>query len=114
MTSVDDTHKPLVEAAEDDTDNVKDEVDSITERYNKLKADIDERWDKYSALKDKLNTVDEQIAPVEETITCCEQALDNQEPVGLDKDRANEQMSELDVSLLCLVEIINITKFFSC
>ena len=101
-----DIHQPLVEAAEDDIYEVKDEVDSLTERWENLNVEIDERRDRLSKLNQGLNAMSEKMVPVEEFITSCEQTLDNQEPVGIDKEKSNEQLCELDVSVTRQINIV--------
>lgn len=90
--------EPLVESAETDTDKVHSETETIKDRWNKLNVTWDERLDNLNQLNEKVKEIDEIIEPVEEIITCCEQTLENLEPIGLDKDKGHQQISELEVS----------------
>ena len=92
-------HKPLVTAAEDDVVDIEEEVKKTTERWVNLNTDFDSQWNELNNICRNLDNVDEQIAPVEEFMTQCEQTLEELEPVGDDKEKAKNQLDKLDVSL---------------
>lgn len=91
------SHEPLVEKAERDVEEVKSDVALTKERWDKLNAEVDERLDKMNDLNNKLKEITERMEPIEEFVTCCEQTLENLEPIGIDKEKGNQQIAELDV-----------------
>lgn len=94
------SHEPLVEAAETDTDKVKDEVANTKERWEKLNVTWQERLDNLDDLNKKVEEIDELIEPVEELIACSEQTIENLAPIGLDREKGKEQIADLDVSFV--------------
>ena len=99
------SHEPLVAQAERDIDDVKDEVSVTKERWDKLNTDVDEQLDKMTELNNKFKEITDKIEPIEETITCCEQAVDNLEPIGLDKEKGHDQIHQLDVCTFFMLSI---------
>lgn len=91
------SHEPLVEKAERDVEEVKSDVVLTKERWEKLNAEVDERLDKFNGLNDKLKEINEKLEPIEEYVTCCEQTVENLEPIGIDKDKGHKQIAEIDV-----------------
>ena len=76
---------------------MKEDVELTTERWEKLIVKLNERLDHLNNLNDKLNEIDEIIEPIEELVTCCEQTVDNLAPIGMDKEKGKDQISDLEV-----------------
>ena len=98
LNSVVNAHLPLTQTAEDHVQEVKQDIAHVNQRWEKLVLSIEERWSRYTELKERVSHIRETIQPVEEFVTFAEMTMDNQEPFGLDQDRANQQLAELDVS----------------
>ena len=73
-------------------------VSALTNRWTALKSDVDDRLGKLNELKDSVDGILEKIKPVEEVIEQVEKTLEDQESVGNDKDKADDQLEELEVS----------------
>merc|ERR1712176_846025 len=90
------SHTPLVQTAEVDTEKVVEEVALTTERWNKLTANLDQRSEYFNGLNAKLGEIDEIIEPIEELVSCCEQTVENLAPIGMDQEKGKDQISELE------------------
>lgn len=88
----------LCDLAECDEEPIKASVASVEERWNDVVAKNDEKMDRIKNVNEKLNSIKNEMEPIEEFFTFCEQSLANQKPIGIDKEKAHEQLAELDVS----------------
>ena len=99
MDSLASSHLELVDKAEDDTEEVKEEVQSVTDRFENLKKDVDEK------LKKKLPVVElvEGIRAIQakQANLCGDvgRVLDFMEPVGDDLEKAKVQAEQIQVIL---------------
>jgi len=86
----------LCDLAECDEEPIKASVASVEERWNDVVAKNDEKMDRIKNVNEKLNSIKNEMEPIEEFFTFCEQSLANQKPIGIDKEKAHEQLAELD------------------
>ena len=89
--------KSLIDLAEGDGELVEAGVDNIEKRWDNISGQCEGKLEKLNDIDHQLNEMNKQILPVEEFITFCQQTFCNQTPIGIDKDKAHDQLAELDV-----------------
>lgn len=97
MKSIVSNKEELLEVAEDDRESVKEEVESLQERYNELKANVSEKL----AQTEKVDNVIDKVRRVKgkQANLCGDigRKLDFLEPIGNDVEKAKVQAEEIEV-----------------
>ena len=97
FNSIIEVKENLITKAEDHLVEIQDEVKSITERWEKLQISVDDHAKKTLFLKNSLDIFDDKVESIEEFLVNCEQSFNDLEPVDIDKDKVNKQVSLLKV-----------------
>lgn len=96
------TAAELLEANKNDPEAsaaIVEQLNSVTLPFSDLVNKLEEKQKKLATIKKALDTYNKEKEPLEEFITATEQKVDQQEPFGLDVEKGDEQLAELDVSL---------------
>ena len=99
LQSIVSSEEQLLEIAEMDKESIKEEVESLEERYNALKNDVDEKLKE----KSKSDNVVEEVWKIKaRQAKLCDdigRKLDLMEPVGSDVEKVRLQAEEIEVCL---------------
>lgn len=99
------SQEELISVAEDDTNEVKEEVSSIKERFDKLKEDVDEKLKKNSVVDEVVDKISEIQARQATFCRDTGRMLDFMAPIGNDIEKAKVQAEELEVSVRILFHL---------
>ena len=97
LESVMASQEELISVAEDDTNEVREEVASIKERFDKLKEDVDEKLKKTSVVDEVVDKISEIQAKQRTFCGDAGRMLDFMAPIGNDIEKAKVQAEEIEV-----------------
>ena len=92
---------------------ITDRLNSVTLPFHELVSKLEDKQKKLGAIKKAVDKYNTEKEPLEELITATEQKVDNLEPFGLDVEKGENEVKELEVrsNLLHIKRTMNVSGF---